>query len=233
MPEKPLCIIPARGGSKRFPRKNLALLAGKPILAYAIEAGLRSEVFDQVCVSSEDDEILATALKYGARTCRREPELATDGVQIRHVCIQLLEQFNKQGTAYEAFAVLLTTNPLRREQDVRNAYKVFRSHDVNYVISLVPFSHPPQRAVWVSGGYVTPYFGLQYMKQTQLLEKLYRHDGSVIFAKTEAFLREQEFYGSKVAPYFIPFECSVDIDNCQDLAWAEFLLSRDVAGIKG
>lgn len=221
------------GGSKRFPRKNVALLAGKPLLAYAIEAGLRSEVFDQVCVSSEDDEILETALKYGAKVCRREPELATDRVQVRHVCIHLLEQFNKQGTSYEAFAVLLATNPLRSEQDIRNAYEIFRRDGVNYVISLVPFTHPPQRAVWVSQGYVTPYFGVQYMKQTQLLDTLYRHDGSVIFAKTEIFLREQEFYGSKVAPYFIPFERSVDIDNCQDLAWAEFLLSHDVAGIKG
>ena len=68
--------------------------------------------------------------------------------------------------------------------------------------------------------------GLRYMKQTQLLETLYYHDGSVIFAKTEAFLREGEFYGTKVVPYFMPPERAVDIDSLLDLAWAEFLLSR-------
>jgi CMP-N-acetylneuraminic acid synthetase len=226
MPSNPLCIIPARGGSKRLPRKNIALLAGKPLLAYAIEAALDSGVFDQVCVSSEDDEILEVARAHGAHLAlKRPPELASDSVQVRHVCAYLLEDFAAQGQAYTEFAVLLATNPFRTAQDIKAAYEVFKREDANYVMSLVPYPHPPQRAVWAPHGYVKPYFGLQYMKQTQLLDTLYRHDGSVIFAKSEVFLTEKEFYGTKVVPYFIPLERSVDIDHPQDLAWAEFLLA--------
>jgi len=227
MADKPLCIIPARGGSKRLPRKNIALLGGKPLLAYAIEAAIESGVFDLVCVSSEDDEVLEVARVYGAQLIlKRPPELATDTAQVRHVCAHLLEYFVAQGRAYAEFAVLLATNPFRTSEDIKAAYEIFKREDANYVMSLVPYSHPPQRAVWVPHRYVEPYFGLRYMKQAQLLDTLYRHDGSIIFAKSEAFLREKEFYGTKVVPYFIPAERSVDIDNPLDLVWAEFLLSR-------
>lgn len=224
---KPICIIPARGGSKRFPGKNIALLAGKPLLAYAIEAALDSEVFDQVCVSSDDDKILDIARRYGATLAlKRPPELATDTAQVKQVCAYLLEDLAAQGRCYSEFAVFLVTTPFRTSQDIRAAYEIFKRKEANYLMSLVPYSHPPQRGVWAPDGYVEPYFGVQHMKPTQLLDTLYRHDGSMIFAKSEVFLREREFYGSKVVPYFIPPERSVDIDNPLDLAWAEFLLSR-------
>ena len=225
MPDRPLCIIPARGGSKRFPRKNIALLAGKPLLAYAIEVAIGSAIFDLVCVSSEDEEILEVARSYGVlRALKRPPDLATDGVQIKHVCKYLLEYFAAEGSEYAEFAVLQTVNPFRTSEDLKAAYEIFQREDANYVMSLVPYAHPPQRAVWVQDGYVTPYFGLQYMKQTQLLDTLYRHDSSIIFAKTTAFLKEGEFYGTKVVPYFSQHKKSVDIDNPLDLAWAEFLM---------
>lgn len=225
--DKPICIIPARGGSKRFPRKNLSLLAGKPLLAYAIEAALESHVFDTVCVSSEDEEILKTAEKYGAdRAIERPAELATDRTQVKEVCAYLLKSFAAQGLLYEEFGVLLATNPLRTGRDVSKAYATFKKDDYDFCMSIVPFSHPPQRAVWVSSGFVVPYFGLKYMKQTQLLDELYRHDGSIIFGKSDQFLKKNEFFGKKVAPFFMPSEHSVDIDSPLDLAWAEFLLQR-------
>ncbi len=227
MSSKPLCIIPARGGSKRLPRKNVAMLAGKPLLVYAVEAALESDVFDQVCVSSDDDEILEIAREYGVhQALKRPPELASDAAQVKHVCTYLLESFASLGQPFAEFAVLLVTNPFRTARDVQKAYEIFKRENANYLMSLVPYSHPPQRAVWAPDKYVEPYFGLEYMKQTQLLDKVYRHDGSVIFARSEAFLKEGEFYGTKVVPYFIPPERSVDIDNSLDLMWAEFLLSH-------
>ena len=224
---KPLCIIPARSGSKRFPRKNIALLAGKPLLAYAIEAAVESHVFDHVCVSSDDNEILDLARKYGATLAlKRPPELATDTAQVKDVCAYLLEDLAGHGDVYTEFAVLLVTSPFRTADDISAAYDIFKRGNANTLISLVPYSHPPQRAVWISKGYVEPYFGLEYMKQTQLLEQVYRHDGSIIFARRDVFLREREFYGTKVVPFFMPPERSVDIDSPLDLAWAEFLCNR-------
>lgn len=224
---RPLCLIPARGGSQRLPRKNIALLAGKPLLAYAIEVARESHVFDTICVSSEDEEILEVAHEYGAdHVLQRPAELATETVQVKQVCVYLLEHFAAQGRAYAEFAVLLPTNPLRAAYDIQAAYELFKREDANVCMSLVSYAHPPQRAVWVPHRYVEPYFGLRHMQPTQLLDQTFRHDGSILFAKSEAFLREQEFYGSKVVPYFMPAERSVDIDSAFDLAWAEFLLSR-------
>lgn len=233
MSGKPVCIIPARGGSKRFPRKNLALLKGKSLLAHAIEAGLESNIFDRVCVSSEDTEILEVAVKNGAVGLKRESWLATDKVQVWEVCMNVLKQFEEQGLVYETLGLLLTTNPLRTALDICEAYKVFKREDANCLMSLVPCSHPPQRAVWVPQGYVEPYFGQQYMKQTQLLDILYRHDGSVVFAKTNAIIKEQSFFIPKTVPYYSEPERSVDIDNPIDLAWAEFLVSRSDADSEG
>ncbi len=227
MPLKPLCIIPARGGSKRFPRKNIALLANKPLLAYAIETALESKIFDEVCVSSDDDEILDISRYYGATLIlKRKSVLSSDTTQIKDVCYSILEDLCKKGENYDEFAVLLPTSPFRKKEDIKNAYKIFKRKKANFVMSLVPYSHPPQRAVWIPRGFAEPYFGLKYMKQAQLLDTLYRHDGSIIFAKCEAFLKDKEFYGSRVVPYFIPPEQSVDIDSTLDLVWAEFLLSR-------
>jgi CMP-N-acetylneuraminic acid synthetase len=224
---KPLCIIPARGGSQRFPRKNIAQLAGKPLLAYTLQAALQSQVFHLVCVSSEDEKILEVGRRFGAQLAlRRPPELATDTVQLKQVCLYLLEYFASQGQRYEEFGLLLPTNPLRTPGNIQEAYEIFKQQKANYVMSMVPFTHPPQRAVWVPHGYVEPYFGIQHMKPAQMLETLYRHDGSIIFAKSKVFLQEREFYGSKVVPYFIPPEKSTDIDEPLELAWAEFLLER-------
>ena len=229
-PERPLGIIPARGGSKRFPRKNIATLAGKPLIAYAIEAALDSQVFDLVCVSSEDDEILAVAEEWGAEKLHKRPaELAADRTPLKEVCAHLLEDFAAQEYQCQEFGLLLTTNPLRIATDIRQAYDILKQMNASICMSLVPFSHPPQRAVRVNAesGFVEPCFGLENMTQTQLLEPLYRHDGSIIFSRTESFLETREFYGPGVLPYFIPAERSVDIDSPLDLAWAEFLMERD------
>jgi len=225
---KRIAIIPARGGSKRLPRKNIALLAGKPLLAYAIDTALESGVFDKICVSSEDNEILEIARAYEGVIClKRPPELATDTASVRELCTYLLEDFASKGERYDDFAVLLVTNPLRSAENIRESCEILQRPGINAVMSLVPFTHPPQRAVRIADGLVKSYLDLSYMTQTQKLEQLYRHDGSIYFAKVNIFLKERIQYGSGLVPYFIPPERSVDIDSMLDLEWAEFLLLRD------
>jgi len=223
---KPLCIIPARGGSKRFPRKNIALLRGKPLLAYAIEAAQQSDVFDSICVSSDDDEILDIAREYGADLLlKRSAELASDTVQVKHVCAHILKSLEEEGSAYESFALILSTSPLRTGKEVREAYEKFCTEDANYVMSVAPFRHSPLQAVHAPKKYIEPFFDIEHMNTTHP-EVLYRDDGSMIFAKTEVFLKEMTWYGSKVIPYYMPEGTSVDIDNPMDLLWAEFLMER-------
>jgi CMP-N-acetylneuraminic acid synthetase len=223
-----VAIIPARGGSKRFPRKNLSLLAGRPLVEWTVTAARESGVFDLVCVSSDDDDILNQARSCGADLVLRRPaELATDTATVKAVCLNVLEELDRRGQEYEHFAVLLVTSPLRRPEDLRRAYRDFRKSEANYLMSLVPYAHPPQRAVWAPEGYVRPFFGPEYLTQTQRLEPLYRHDGSFIFGRTEVFRREGDYYGSKVMPFLVDPVRSVDIDDPLDLKWAEFLLSEE------
>ncbi len=223
----PICIIPARGGSKRLTRKNVASLDGEPLLAYAVEAARESGVFDRICVSSDDEEILDMARGYGVEARERPEALATDRAQVKDVCAHLLKQLADEGNPYAEFGLLLVTSPLRTDSDVREAYRTFQEEEGSYLMSLVPFSHPPQRAVHVSDeGFVEPFFGQEYMTQTQQLETLYRHDGAIVFAEVDSFLKERKLYGSSVIPYIMPEERAVDIDTEEDLRRAEFLLNR-------
>lgn len=224
---RPLCVIPARGGSKRIPRKNLVRLAGKPLLAYAIEAARDSRLFERICVSSEDEEILAAAREHGCHDALlRSADAATDAADIKDVCLHVLDQYAERELEFTEFAVLLPTSPLRTADDIRSAYAVFKQHDAPFLFSVVQFAHPPQRALALRDGMLQPAFGAEQMRNCQLLEPLYRHDGSVVFAKTAEFLAHQTFFAPGVVPYPMPQQRSIDIDNPLDLEWAEFLLAR-------
>jgi len=216
-----ICIIPASGASTRFPRKNVALLNGKPLLAYSIDAALISNIFRVVYVSSEDTKILDVAKEYGGVPLLRPPGLASNYAQIRHVCLDILKSIE-----CEEFGVLGIPNPLRIAEDIIAAYTIFKQSDAECLMSVSSYNHPPQRAVWVSDGYIEPYFNIKYMLQAQKLDPVWRCDGSIIFAKTKAFRRVGDFYGTQAVPYFTPKTRSVDIDYPIDLEWAEFLLGR-------
>ncbi len=226
---KPLCIIPARGNSKRFPLKNIALLKGKPLVSYSIEAAIGSNIFETICVSSESKTVLNIASSYTKVECKKRPiQLSCDTSTVKEVCLYIIHNFLEQKIMYENFAVLLPTSPLRVSTDIQNAYNIFEKTKTSCLMSMIPFSHPPQRAIVIKNNKAQPFFGIKYMKRTQELEQLYRHDGSIIFIKTKQFLEKKEFHGSNITPFFLPIERSVDIDNPLDLAWADFLLTKQI-----
>ncbi len=180
--ERPLCIIPARGGSKRLPRKNILPLNGKPLLCYTIEAAIESNVFDTICVSSEDDEILAVAGKYqDVLPLKRNSNLATDTVRIIDLCRFLLNEFKSIKGLFREFGILLPTSPLRTAEDIDKAYGLFKNGDANAIMSITDFEHTPQTAVWAPDGYVRFFFDEKYLGIRQNMPKLYRHDGSIFF----------------------------------------------------
>jgi len=224
---KPLAIIPARGGSKRFPRKNAALLEGVPLVVRAVQAAEASGIFGKICVSSDDPEILALVGEDYAR--KRSEQLAGDTVQVKTVCLALLDDLESEGEEYESFGILLPTSPLRRPEDLRGAYQALKASGADVVMSVVSYAHPPQRALAIREGKLVPFFETGEMKRTQDLEPLYRHDGSSLFVNTEAFRRQGEFYCEKLVPYEIPVEYSADVDSPEDLEWCEFLLKRMTA----
>ena len=220
---KPLCIIPARGGSKRFPGKNTALFNGKPLVTHAIEVAKESGVFSAICVTSDDPEVINIAKEHGVDSIHERPaDLASDTAQLKTVCFTLLQE----NPTYDCFALLIPVSPLRTAEDIKNAYKLLQSDDVNTVFSIVSHAHPPQTAVCINNGYLELFFGHENLKTTQQLTPLYHHNGTIIFCKTASFIEEKEFYGSKVVPYKMTADKSVNIDEPIDLEWAEFLLSR-------
>lgn len=224
---KTLCIIPARGGSKRFPKKNTALLAGKPLITYAIETAKESGIFEDICVSSDDPDVLKIAREHNVDIVHERPgDLAGDTVQLKTLIKHLLEEFKNEGKQYDAFALLIPVSPLRSAEDIRKAFELLQSEDTNTVMSVERYSHPPQRAQCIRDGYLEPYFGSEHMKPAQQLEPLYRHDGTVVFCKVASFLQEGEFHGSRATPYEVPSDRTVNIDEPIDLQWAEFLMSR-------
>ena len=173
---------------------------------------------------------MAIAKQFGAdQLLVRSAALATDTAQVRDVCRAILEEFKAQAKGYESFAVLLATNPLRKAGDIRAAFEFWQQSQAEACLSVVAWDHPPQRAVKIVQDRLKPAFGIESMKPAQMLEPLYRHDGSMIFAKSSSFLASGQFYMENTAGFLMPRERSVDIDTPDDFAWAEFLLRRSTA----
>ena len=145
---KNLCIIPARGGSKRIPRKNVKEFLGKPIIAYSIEAALKSGLFDEVMVSTDDQEIAAIAKQYGASVpFMRSAETANDHAIIADVLEDVLKGYDKLGTHFDNMCCVLATAPLMRSDDLMAAYKKLIETDFVTVMPIVQFSFPIMRSL--------------------------------------------------------------------------------------
>ena len=224
---KTLCIIPARGGSKRFPGKNTAIFNGKPLVTHAIEVGQACGIFDKVCVSSDDGAVLSIAREHAVEFVHERPEnLAGDTVPLKALCLHLLQECASKGDDYDTFALLIPVSPFRTADDITAAHDLLQPEDVDTVMSVVRYAYPPQVAQCIRDGFLQPFYGIENMKRSQDLEPLYHHDGTIIFCKTAPFLERKEFYGPRMVPYEIAAGRTVNIDEPLDLAWAEFLLTR-------
>jgi len=225
---KRLCLIPARGGSKRFKRKNIALLNGKPLIVYSIETALESKLFDSVVVSTEDEEIGDIAVAAGAKLHRRDAALATDTVRLPDVCLSALVDLDPDNRIYAVFCLLQPTCPLRSTEDLARSLALMDRYDANYVMSMCEFEDPPFWAMARDdAGFLKFYWGNRYIASRDSLPALYRHNGSIIWSRTEVFRKEREFMaGSRISPYLMPYERSVDIDHPISLEIAECLLNR-------
>ncbi|WP_054031286.1 acylneuraminate cytidylyltransferase family protein [Desulfatitalea tepidiphila] len=223
---KPLCIIPARGGSKRLPRKNILSLGGKPLLAWTIEAAKNAGLFDSLWVSSEDEEILETALRFGATPLVRPASLATDHVTVVELCIHLIEEFEFLEKGYTDMYVMLPTSPFRSSETIKRAWRAYLEKGADALMSIVALAHPPQWALMEADGRLSPLYPEQYETPRQGLVSAYRHDGGHAIGKIPRFIRTRSFFGPGTIAFPVPEEEAVDVDEPIDLAWAEFLLQR-------
>ncbi len=221
-----VAVIPARGGSKGIPRKNLVRIAGRPLIAYAIEAARNAASVDRVLVSTDDSEIANVAGGLGAEVPFLRPaELADDTAPMLGVLRHALAWLESQGVAVEALVLLQPTSPLRMGRHVEEAIALFRSASASSVVSVVEVPHQfnPVSVMKLSvQGTLAPFLGDQALvTRRQDKPKAYARNGPAVLVCHPQTLRSGELYGASCRPYVMSEDDSLDIDTPRDLQLAE------------
>jgi CMP-N,N'-diacetyllegionaminic acid synthase len=221
-----LGLIPARGGSKGVPRKNIRPLAGKPLLAYTAEAALKVKSLDKVILSTDDPEIAEVGMQFGLDVPFLRPaELAQDGTPTLPVVQHALNYLKAKGEVFDAVCLLQPTNPLRSPVDIEAAVEKFISGNYDSLVSLleVPLEHNPY---WVffeneEGLLHLSTGGTEPIPRRQLLPKAYHREGSIYITKTSVVLEKNSLFGDRVGGYLIKTDCPINIDTLEDWEKAE------------
>lgn len=227
--KKILAIIPARGGSKRIPRKNIKLLARKPLIAYTIEAALKSNYLDKIIVSTEDEEIGKVSKRYGATIIKRPQKLATDKANTIDVAFHVLDVLREKKYIPEIILLLQPTSPLRNTNDINNAIELFLKNKPKSVISVCESRETPYWMHKIDDKYIKPLMGLKnYNRRRQDLPKTYIENGAIFIISLEELYKNKKFLTDKTLPYIMPQERSIDIDNSTDLLLTEILIHNKI-----
>lgn len=222
-----LAIVPARGGSKGLPRKNLRPLRGRPLVAWSIAAASGSRYVDRIVVSTEDDEIAEVARAEGADVpFPRPPELATDTAHAVEVVDHVVRTLASSGDPYDYLLFLEPTSPLRTSADVDAALELLLRNDGDYCVSVMETHERPEWMFFINEKrQLNPAIGRFDARPRQLLPPVYRLNGAVYAARVSAFLRDQSLTNESSYAHVMPLERSVDIDGLDDLLRAEAILA--------
>ncbi|HDH08782.1 MAG TPA: pseudaminic acid cytidylyltransferase [Gammaproteobacteria bacterium] len=212
-----IALIPARGGSKRLPRKNIIDFLGKPIISYTIEAALQSNCFDRVVVSTDDMEIASVAEQYGAEVDIRNDSLATDTSTVVDVCIDYLGKEAEKGNQYDILCVLYATAPLRTAEDIRQLISLIEPVECEFSIAVTDYDVPPHQALKLVGDLnLVPMWPELINARSESIGELRVDNGSTYAVTVPAFLKARSFYGPTLRGYYMPHSRSVDIDTPND-----------------
>lgn len=224
-------LIPARGGSKGVPRKNIRLLCGKPLLSYTAEAALRSGVLDRVVLSTEDEEIARTGRECGLDVPFVRPaDLARDNTPTVPVVQHALQWLQDHGERFDAVCLLQPTNPFRRAEDIAGCLSLLETSGADAVVTVlpVPAEHNPH---WVffkdTKGYLRLSTGESIpIPRRQELPPAYHREGSIYVTRTNVVMTQGSLLGERLLGYEVPAEWSVNIDRPEDWARAEELMKK-------
>ncbi|RXJ68987.1 CMP-N-acetlyneuraminic acid synthetase [Halarcobacter ebronensis] len=221
-----LAIVPARGGSKRLPKKNLLPLSGKSLVEWSIEAGLKSNYIDEVAVTSDNNEILKLAQKSGATIIQRPEELASDTATtfdaIKHTIDNLIK--------YDYIILLQPTSPLRNYYHIDSAIEFLEEKEAEAVISVCEVDHSPLWSNTLDESLDMSNFLRSEIKniRSQDLPQYYRLNGAIYICDTNRLLEEKTFFlQNNIYAFLMNRESSIDIDEEIDFKMAEFLLERE------
>jgi pseudaminic acid cytidylyltransferase len=219
---KNLAIIPARGGSKRIPGKNIKAFLGKPIIAYSIEAALKSGLFDEVMVSTDDEAIAEMAKKYGAKVpFLRSPKNADDFATTAEVLVEVIDEYKRIAKHFAMACCLYPTAPFVTPLQLQNAHSRMIDEELDSIYPVVPFSYPIQRALRINDGrlgFINPEFATA---RSQDVPKAYMDAGQFYFFQVDAFLKSKSLLMPKTGAMIISELTAQDIDNEVDWQLAE------------
>jgi len=227
--KKILAIIPARGGSKGLPRKNIIDLDGKPLIAWSIEAALASDYVSTVVVSSEDEEILAVAEQWGAEPLRRPDALAEDTTASELVVVHALEEMQAlQERSYDYLVLLQPTSPLRSSQHIDVAFEKLFSSDANALISVASYDNKVLKSFLEDkNGYLHGIANDQFpFMRRQDLPPVYMPNGAIYIIDVNTFLKDRRLFTSHTIPFEMDERSSVDVDTLEDLQKIKQMLDK-------
>ncbi len=220
--KKILALIPARGGSKGIPKKNIIDVGGLPLIAHSVKSAKKSKLISKVVVSTDSEEIAKIAKKYGAEAPFLRPKnIAGDHSSTIDAVLHALDWFESHGEEFHAVALLEPTSPLRKDSDIDNAVKIllkdYNKTDAVVSVGEVHLEHPLAMKV-VEKNYLRPFLSSdKKIHQRQQLSKVYFPYGVIYLCKTSVLKRQKTFYPKRVMPYFIERWQNYEIDDIFDL----------------
>ena len=228
--KKVLAVIPARGGSERILKKNILNLAGKPLISWTIEAALASKYIDDVVVSTDDNEILTIAKKYGAKVPFIRPDkFSSNHASSISVVLHVIEFFQKVDERYDYIILLQPTSPLRTVKNIDESIELLQQKKCDAIVSVCNVDHSPLWSNTIpSNGSLSNFLDDQVLNsRSQDLESYYRLNGAIYLCKLERILNEKTFFiQDNIYAYKMNRENSIDIDEMIDFNIAEMLMSN-------
>lgn len=220
-----LAVIPARGGSKRIPRKNIKPFSGKPMIAWSIEAAIESGCFDRIVVSTDDEEVAEIAKERGADVpFLRPPELSDDHTGTIPVIRHAIEWFSERGQVPVQVCCIYATAPFLRAVDLRRGLDVLSRSDCDYAFSVTSYPFPIQRAIRITPqGRVEMFSPEHFNTRSQDVEEAHHDAGQFYWGRASAWLTGKVIFGAHSAAVHIPRYRVQDIDTAEDWQMAEYL----------
>lgn len=220
-----LAIIPARGGSKRIPRKNIKLFCGKPMIAWSIEAARLSGCFDRIIVSTDDAEIANVAMDHGAEVpFLRPPELSDDHTGTIPVIAHAIDWINRNDGPVGHACCIYATAPFSQADDLRRAFSLLLQRGADYVFSVTSYPFPIQRAIRITADMRVEMFNPEYFNtRSQDLVEAFHDAGQFYWGRATAWLEGKPLFSHGATPMLLPRQRVQDIDTAEDWERAEWL----------
>jgi len=223
-----LAIIPARGGSKGLPKKNLYPVNGKPLIVYTIEAALKSKSITKTIVSSDDAKTLELSKNHGAEIVKRQAKYASDEASSESVILDTLKQLRNAGESFDIIVLLQPTSPLRSSADIDNAIQTMYDQNANAVISVINIGIKPFKSYYLNEkGFLQGVYNNETPNlRRQDLPDAYLPTGAIYAVFTKIFLRTKSLLPLNTVPYIMEKYKSIDIDIIDDITRVENVLTK-------